>query len=254
VARASGLAVPPLPWGGPALNAADADAIWLAMGLIRKDPPALERADRPPWPKGWGGPDLRQLEARLGALAGCSVPVAREVFLDDALAEAAVACLAGDVAGASARLVASRPPTILGGARALLERAVARRGSEPEALPELPVSRDVSSLFRKLAHFPDPSVALGTPHTMVEGGRGALLGRLVAEGRAATASAVRTVLDRMDLRDTLSPYWLLPAAPESGASVTRLGEWLAEGVAMPAEAESRAWLRSRWASLLEDAV
>jgi len=252
VAREGGLTIPPRPWGGPQVQASSGDAVWLGMGLVRKDPPAFRRADRPPWPKGWGGPALPLLEERLAAYAGCSVTVAREVFLDDRLATAAVFVLTGDVLGGLAVLASARTPAILEGARAALERALSG-AARPEPLPELPVSRETESLFRRLLHFPDPSVALRTPHTMIEGNRGALLSRLVGEGRAADASAVRTMLDRRDLLQALAPYWLLSAAPESRACVTRLARWLATKTAMPGEEECRLWIRARWPGLLEAA-
>jgi hypothetical protein len=120
-----------------------------------------------------------------------------------------------------------------------------------EPLPELPVSREVESLFQKLRHFPDPSVALRTPHALLVGGRGPLLSRLVAEGRSAAARAVRTLLDRRDLGRALAPYWLLSGAPESRHCVLRLAAWLATKTTMPDEPAGRSWIAARWPVLLE---
>jgi hypothetical protein len=160
--------------------------------------------------------------------------------------------LMGDQRRAAALLASARTPTLLEGARAALQRALSGAAAV-EPLPELPVSREADSLFQRLRRFPDPSLTLRTPHAMLDGGRGPLVSRLVAEGRTADASAVRTLLDRRDLIDALSPYWLLSVAPESQDCVTRLARWLAAGTGMPSEDESGSWIGKRWPGLLEAA-
>jgi len=250
VAREGGVKIPARPWGSPPLGPNDQDAVGRALDLMLRDPVGLRCADRPPWPKGWGGPDLRELEARIAAFLDRGVLMARQVLLDDTLATAAVFGLMGHSPSASALVASVRTPAALDGPRAALLRSVSRaRGAEP--LPELPFSRDAESLFQKLLRFPDPSVELRTPHAMLAGGRGPLVSRLVREGRAAAASAVRTMLDRRDLTAALGPYWLLSGAPESQACVARLARWLASKAAMPAEDECRAWIATRWPRLLE---
>jgi hypothetical protein len=71
--------------------------------------------------------------------------------------------------------------------------------------------------------------------------RGALMSRLMAEGRFEAARAVRPMLDRADLRRDLAPFWILPGGDDDTDAVTGLAAWLAarEGGRL----DPAAWLR-----------
>ena len=244
VAREGGVRVPWRPWGGPC-GPEHQHAVGIGLHLMLRGGGALRGADRPPWPRGFGGPDLEALEARIGDLVGWGALVTWQVLLDDDLTRAAVLALSGQSAAARARLAAASTPDALTPIRERLA-AVLRRPPLAKGLPELPMTREVESLYHKLRRLPDPGVELGTPHGMLPDGRGALVSRLLAAGRAGAASAVRTMLDRPDLARALAPYWLLGAGCDSQAAVLALARWLASREAMPGAEACRAWIRARW--------
>jgi hypothetical protein len=95
------------------------------------------------------------------------------------------------------------------------------------AIPELAWGPEAARLLQRLRATPEPSVELGSPHWMLGEQRGALISRLIAEGKGEVASAVRPVLDRADLRRDLEPFWLLRGGMEDTRAVEALAAWLA---------------------------
>lgn len=200
------------------------------------------RGGRPPWPLEWGGPDGSEVAARIASLVGGRADLLRLVLLDERLAVAAVWGLLGrtpsalaQLAGGSAEVAALGP--LFQAAREALRQGLLRR-TRPGLPAERPFSRDADRLRALVESTPDPSVALATPHWMLERGRGALTNRLIRQGRRDDARHLRTVLDRADLRESLSPFWLLQG-PADAASVLALARWLRDRVPVPGERE---WL------------
>ena len=205
-------------WSPPA--AKSEDLLAGAVAIVRSKAASIAQGGRKPWPRGWGGPDLGALQAALDTLLGGEA-AGLELLLDDRLALAAALGLAGDVAGARAQLESSPAPSPLRESQRALAQALA--GEARASLPALGAwDRDADRLFHQLRGTPDPSVELGSPHWMLEGARGALMARLVGEGRRRSATAVRTVLERPDLQAELSPFWILRGTGEDTGSVRRL--------------------------------
>ena len=80
---------------------------------------------------------------------------------------------------------------------------------------------------RKIVREPDLNVVLGTPFWAIAEHRGALLSRLMNEGRVEEARAVRTLLSRRDVQDLVKPFWLLNDCPPDRDAASRLAVHLA---------------------------
>jgi hypothetical protein len=224
-------------WSPPA--AGSEEALAGAVAIVRSKAASIAQGERKPWPGGWGGPQLAALQAALEARVG-GPPIGLELLLHDRLALAAVCALAGDVAGAKAQLESGPAPSPLRESQQALEQSLARSGA-PSLPPFGDWDRYADRLFRQLRGTPDPSVELGSPHWMLEGARGALMTRLVGEGRRRNATAVRTVLERPDLQAELSPFWILRGTGEDTGAVRRLAvEAAGRPDDPPAEGE---WIR-----------
>jgi hypothetical protein len=217
-----------------------------AVAVIRAHASTLTRGEQRPWPKGWGGPDLRWVVSAVDGLLGPRVhSLGAELFLDDRLAVAAIFGAIGYLPSAVAQLGAVEPAPALADARRALREALSRpRGAADQAAVLLSCGewdRDADRLYGQLRGTPDPSVALGSPHWLLAETRGALMAQLVKEGRRSTASAVRAVLERPDLRTELAPFWLLRGTEDDTTAVRALAVRLA-GATQEAVPE-REWVR-----------
>ena len=229
-------------WGAPLPPDAD-QSLSDAVLLLRLRAYRFEQFRLSPWPREWGGPDVNAVVEAVARMLGHRDDAhALEVFLDDRLATAALFAAIGYAPSAHAQLAQADVAPSLLEARRALEHAPPRPLAEPSALlPERPWGAEAERVFQRLRSTPEPSVALASPHWMLGQARGALMSRLVAEGRFEAARAVRPVLDRADLRRDLEPFWILPGGAEDGAAVEGLARWLAaRSRTRPAEA---AWLR-----------
>jgi len=230
------------PWGARLPPEAD-DALSDSVLLLRLRAYRFEHFALSPWKSERGGPDVNAVVESVGRLLGRrDASRALEVFLDDRLAVAALFGAIGYAPSALAQLAQAEVAPSLLEARRSLERASALPLAEPSSvLPERAWGAEAERLFQRLRSTPEPSVALASPHWMLGETRGALMSRLVAEGRFETARAVRPVLDRADLRRDLSPFWILPGTPGDTEAVTGLAAWLA--AREPAGLDEAAWLR-----------
>jgi hypothetical protein len=230
------------PWGARLPAEAD-DALSDAVLLLRVRAYRFEQFRLSPWKAGWGGPDVGAVVQLVSRLLGRrDQSRALEVFLDDRLAVAALFAAIGYAPSAQAQLAQADVTPSLLEARRSLELARALPLSEPgTVLPERPWSAEAERLFQRLRTTPEPSVALASPHWMLGEGRGALMSRLMAEGRFEAARAVRPLLDRADLRRDLAPFWILPGAAEDTEAVTDLAAWLAAREC--ASLDETEWLR-----------
>jgi hypothetical protein len=230
------------PWGARLPAEAD-DALSDAVLLLRLRGYRFERFRLSPWKAGWGGPDVGAVVQSVARLLGRrDESRALEVFLDDRLAVAALFAAIGYAPSAQAQLAQADVSPSLLEARRSLELARAQPLAEPSAmLPERPWSPEAERLFQRLRSTPEPSVALASPHWMLGETRGALMSRLVAEGRFEAARAVRPVLDRADLRRDLAPFWILPGTSDDTEAVVGLAAWLASRER--ASLDEAAWLR-----------
>jgi hypothetical protein len=149
----------------------------------------------------------------------------------------------GYVPSAVAQLNAAEVAPALSPARQALQEALARGAATgtPALLTFDEWDRDADRVFRQLRGIPDPSVELASPHWLLEGSRGALMGRLVKDGRRRAATAVRTVLERPDLQQDLRPFWILRGTGEDTRAVRRLAVWAAQAEGVPVE--ERQWMR-----------
>jgi hypothetical protein len=229
-------------WGAPLPPDAD-QSLSDAVLLLRLRAYRFEQFRLSPWPREWGGPDVNAVVEAVARMLGRRDHAhALEVFLDDRLATAALFAAIGYAPSAHAQLAQADVAPSLLEARRALERAPVRPLAEPSALlPERPWGAEAERVFQRLRSTPEPAVALASPHWMLGQARGALMSRLMAEGRFEAARAVRPVLDRADLRRDLEPFWILPGSAENGAAVEDLARWLAaRSRTRPGEA---AWLR-----------
>lgn len=217
-----------------------------AVAVVRAHAQTITRGGQRPWPKGWGGPDTRRIVAAVDALLGTrATRLGPELFLDDRLAVAALYGAIGYLPSALAQLGAAEPAPALSDARRALREALGRpraAAADPGALLSCgDWDRDADRLYQQLRTTPDPSVALATPHWLLAETRGALIAQLVKEGRRATASSVRAVLERPDLQAELTPYWLLRGTDADTAAVHELAVRLAE--AADETVPEREWVR-----------
>jgi hypothetical protein len=220
-------------WGAPADEDALAFAVTHGRGL-----PDVWRIGRPAWPGEWGGPDVRALGEALAALLAPHEAFAREVFLDDTLAVAAVFGVLGYGPSGLAQLASARVPRPLEAARAALQHALARpRPAAPLAV--LPAGSDIGRIRARLAETEDPSVLLATPLGLL-GAPGAFLSMLMREGKPQLAKDVR-LLAREDVLRDLRPLWILRGGAAEAASVHALARWIAARE-VPTAGEP-AWLR-----------
>jgi hypothetical protein len=233
-------------WGArlpPEAEGALADAAL----LLRVKAHLVERFVLNPWRRDWGGPDVSGVVQAVGRVLGRGGgTLAFEVFLDDRLAVAALFAAIGYTPSALAQLAQAQVGPALLEACAALDAAPQRPLAEPSAvLPEGRWGAAGERVFQRLRSTPEPSVELASPHWLLGEARGALMSRLVAEGRVEAARAVRPVLDREDLRRDLAPFWILPGTAEDTAAVSALAAWLA--------ARERATLHeAEWLRFIED--
>jgi hypothetical protein len=172
--------------------------------------------------------------------------MAAEVFLDARLAVAAVYALLGYVPSARAQAQGASPPAMLEDARASLLRALEqplRKTIEVGALPARPLGPDARRLLDRLRSTPEPSLALGAPFWLLPD-RGAIITRLVREGRRAVASSLRNLLDRPDVRQDVEPFWLLHEADTK--ALQQLALRLAPRLATEATERQCLALLERW--------
>ena len=217
-------------WGSLPPHGADPE-MGNVVALLRAKADLVSGFALTPWPRQWGGPDFLAVGAALQKLLGLrSATRGLELLLDDRLAVAALFALAGYGPSATAQLAQAQVHPALEDAHSALEHALhQRRVHEDPALvlKGLPWGAEAERLFQRLRATPEPSVELGSPHWLLGAERGAVMSRLVAEGRSDAARAVRPVLDRADLRRDLEPFWLLRGTPEDTEAVGALLAWLA---------------------------
>jgi hypothetical protein len=197
-------------WGSRALDDKEADEL-LAM-LHKRE---LRKADLPPrlpsapWPAGWGGPDTHGVTRTLWALLGGDRPLARDIFLHDGLALAAVHALGGHPMNALSALGATQTPAALYEARAALAHAIGG-GIVESTLPEDLPSKQADEVYRLLRELPEPNLALETPYRSLGNQRAEAQHAFQTSGRLALFRRLRLVLDRPHLAEMLDPFWLLP--------------------------------------------
>jgi hypothetical protein len=230
------------PWWEPP-DAGHDRALTMAANVLRGGV-MVTRPPHGPWGRDRGGPDTAAVvDGVKRVLPWDGGALALEVFLDDRLAVAAVFAAAGYMPSAAAQLAGLSVPPVLARARQALAEGIARPGGSGDAavLDGRPWPTALERVYRSLAGTPDPSVELGTPHWMLGASRGALVSRLVAEGRAETARMMRSVLDRADLRRDLEAFWILRGSEGDTAAVVGLAEWLAgRDKQVPSQAD---WIR-----------
>ncbi|HSB60898.1 MAG TPA: hypothetical protein VLI67_04220, partial [Vicinamibacteria bacterium] len=223
-------------WGDPPLAGDARHSLRTGLRSLR-DADLAELWGVSPWPSEWGGPDVPEIGRRIGGLVGGRVDHVALILLHDRLAVAAVWALVGRSQSALAQIAAGTVEPALERAREALRSGIAR-GTKPGLPAHRPAAPAAETLRALLQSTPDPSVALRTPHWMLERGRGALTNRLIREGRRDEARHLRTVLDRADLRERLAPFWLLRGPADTG-SVLALARWLRAHVPLPPE---RGWV------------
>jgi hypothetical protein len=224
-------------WGAPPLSATAQETLrGAALWLSDADP----WSQSVPWPREWGGPDGPWLATWLTRLLRGRSDLALLVLLDDRLCLAVAWGLLGRAQSALAQLDGWKTAPVFAEAREAVRQGLPG-WPELGLPPERPRGPELDDLFRTLASTPDPSVALGSPHWMLPGGRGAHTNRLLKHGRRDEARRLRTILDRPDVRQKLEPLWIL-TGPEDTASVVALARWLAGRVPSPSESEWIAFL------------
>lgn len=232
-------------WGSRALNEREASDLHAAIhGREVRSFALQDILPAPPWPYAWGGPDAREVTSALSRLLGSGLWLAREAFLHDGLALAAVHALGGHAMNALAVLGASRTPPAFDEARTALARAI-HAGISGSTLPEdLPTKAEADTIYRQLRRLPEPSLALETPHWLL-GAQGAEAQHaLQTSGRLHQFRDLRLVLDRPDVADALAPFWLLREEPGVEDSLIDLVRRAAARLESPTPDECLRFLRS----------
>jgi hypothetical protein len=210
-------------WGSRALTEKESQDLHVAIhGRDARGSAFLSRLPSTPWPHDWGGPDTREITVALARLLGSEPGLAREVFLHDGLALAAIHALGGHAVNALAALGATRTPPAFDEARTALARAI-HTGIGATRLPgERPVRAEAEAVYRQLRRLPEPNLALETPYWLLGAQRAQAQHALQTSGRLQAFRDLRLVLDRPDVAEALAPFWLLREAHGFEASLGAL--------------------------------
>jgi hypothetical protein len=232
-------------WGSRGLNEREASELHAAIHGREVRTFALQGVlPSPPWPSEWGGPDSREIASALARLLGSDVGLAREAFVHDGLALAAVHALSGHAVNALAVLGASRTPPALDEARTALARAI-HEGIGGSTLPgDRPVRPEADAIYRQLRKLPEPNLALETPYWLLGAQRAEAQHALQTSGRLQQFRHLRLILDRPDVADALAPFWLLRETPGLEGSLVDLVRRTAAQLAPPTPDQCLRFLRS----------
>jgi hypothetical protein len=197
-------------WGSRSLDEKEASELHAMLyGPHRRQKDPSTRLPSAPWPADWGGPDTHGVTRTVWRLIGGDKRVARDVFLHDGLALAAVHALGGHTMNALAALGASRTPGALDEARTALARAI-HGGIRDSTLPEDLPSKQADAVLRQLGELPEPNLALETPYGSLSDQRAEAQHAFQTSGRLQQFRRLRLVLERPDLAEALTPFWVLP--------------------------------------------
>ena len=197
-------------WGSRSLEEKEAHDLYAILHGRQVRKSALAKPlPSAPWPAEWGGPDTHEVTRALRRLIGGDRWLARDVFLHDGLALAAIHALGGHRFNAMAALGASRTPGVLEEARTALARAI-HVGILDSTLPEDLPSKQADAVLRQLRELPEPNLALETPYGSLWDQRAEAQHAFQTSGRFQEFRRLRLVLDRPDLAEALTPFWVLP--------------------------------------------
>jgi hypothetical protein len=231
-------------WGSRSLDEKEAGKLHAALyepGRHKTASPS--HLPSAPWPSGWGGPDTHGFTYTLWRLMGGDSELAREVFLHDGLAVAAVYALGGHTMNAMAALGASRTPDVFYRSRAALSAAI-HVGTTESTLPKDLPSKEADAVYRQLRELPEPNLALETPYCVLGDQRAEAQHAFQTSGRLQEFRRLRLVLDRPDLAESLAPFWLLADSYDIEDSLRRLVRLTVAGLAPPTADECGRFLRS----------
>lgn len=231
-------------WGSRSLDEKEAAELHAMLyGRRRHEAAIVTPLPSAPWPSEWGGPDTRGITRSLWRLMGEDRRLARDVFLDDGLALAAVHALGGHTINAMAALGARRTPGVLAEARTALSVAI-HVGITGPTLPEDLPSNQADAVYRQLRELPEPSLALETPYGALWEQRAEAQHAFQTSGRLQEFRRLRLVLDRPDVAESLAPFWLLDDRNDMEMSLLRLVRLTVAGLAPPTADECGRFLRS----------
>jgi len=231
-------------WGSRSLDEKEAAELHAMLyGTRRRETAIVTFLPSAPWPAEWGGPDTHGVTRSLWRLMGGDRRLARDVFLHDGLALAAVHALGGHAMNAMAALGASRTPGALDEARTALSVAI-HVGITGSTLAEDLPSKQADAVYRQLRELPEPNLALETPYGTLWDQRAEAQHAFQTSGRLQEFRRLRLVLDRPDVTDSLAPFWLLDNHSDMEVSLIRLVRLTVAGLAPPTAVECARFLRS----------